>query len=82
MSQDVLDQIEADIAETERLMTELRLKLAVSKSAGANTAEDEKRLQEMLKGWMMLQDQRQKAAEAGHPGERPIAKQGSALRDR
>jgi hypothetical protein len=75
MSQDVLDHIENDIAETERLMTELRLKLAVSKSAGEDTTEGEKRLQEMLKGWMMLQDQRQKAAEADHPVGRAIAEQ-------
>ena len=63
MSDSVLQQIEADIAETERLMTELRLRIAVSQSAGEDTTARESRLQDMLKGWMLLQDQRQKATQ-------------------
>jgi hypothetical protein len=62
MSDGVLQQIEADIAEAERLMTELRLKIAVGQSAGEDTTESERRVQEMLKGWMLLQDQRAKAS--------------------
>jgi hypothetical protein len=53
-----LQQIEADISEIERLMTELRLKIAVSQSAGEEATESERRLQDMLKGWMLLQDQK------------------------
>jgi hypothetical protein len=60
----LIQQIEADIAEIERLMTELRLKIAVGQSAGEDMTESERRVQEMVKGWMLLQDQRQKAAEA------------------
>jgi hypothetical protein len=63
MPDSVLQQIEADIAETERLMTELRLRIAVNQSAGEDTTDRERRLQDMLKGWMLLQDQRQKAAQ-------------------
>jgi hypothetical protein len=62
MSDGVLQQIEADIAEAERLMTELRLKIAVGQSAGEDTTESERRVQEMFKGWMLLQDQRAKAS--------------------
>jgi hypothetical protein len=65
MPDSAVQQIEADIAETERLMTELRLKIALSQSAGEDTTESERRLQDMLTGWMLLQDQRQNATEAG-----------------
>jgi hypothetical protein len=54
----ILQQIEADIAEIERLMTELRLKIAVSQSGGEDATESERRLKDMLKGWMLLQDQK------------------------
>ena len=63
MPESVLQQIEADIAEAERLMTELRLRIAVSRSGGEETGKSERRLQDILKGWMLLQDQRQKAAQ-------------------
>jgi hypothetical protein len=33
----------------------------VSQSAGENTTASERRVQDMLKGWMVLQDQRQNA---------------------
>jgi hypothetical protein len=64
MSHELCQQIDTDIAEVERLMTELRLAIAVGKSAGEDTTEREGRVQELLKGWMLLQDQRQKAADA------------------
>ena len=70
MPESVLQQIEADIAEAERLMTELRLMIAMSRSAGEETTKSERRLQDILKGWMLLQDQRQKAAEAAQPAEK------------
>jgi len=61
MPDSVLQEIEADIAETERLMTELRLRIAVSQSAGEDTSRSEQRVLDLVKGWMLLQDQRQKA---------------------
>jgi hypothetical protein len=64
MPESALQQIETDIAEAERLMTELRLRIAVSQSVGEETTDSERRLQDILKGWMLLQDQRQKAIEA------------------
>jgi hypothetical protein len=64
MSHALCQQIDSDIAEVERLMTELRFAIAAGKSAGEDTSERERRVQELLKGWMLLQDQRQKAAEA------------------
>ena len=70
MPESVLQQIEADIAEAERLMTELRLRIAMSRSAGEETTKSERRLQDILKGWMLLQDQRQKAAEAAQRAEK------------
>src|SRR5690349_11465784 len=60
MPESTVQQIEADITETERLMTELRLRIAISQSAGEDTTESERRVQQMVKGWMMLQDQRQR----------------------
>jgi hypothetical protein len=59
-----LEEIEADIAEAERLMTALRLKIAVKNSMGEDTTTDDRRLLKMMHGWMLLQDQRQKALEA------------------
>jgi hypothetical protein len=59
-----LKAIEADIAEAERLMTALRLKIAVKRSVGENTTTDDRRLLKMMQGWMLLQDQRQRALEA------------------
>ena len=50
MSDDVLQQIEADIAEAERLITECRLQIAARKSAGEDTARSEQRVLEMVKG--------------------------------
>ena len=64
MSHRLSQEIDADIAEVERLMTELRFSIAVAKSLGEHTSERERRVQELLKGWMLLQDQRQKAAHA------------------
>ena len=58
MSHALCQQIDSDIAEVERLMTELRFAIAAGKSAGEDTSERERRVQELLKGWM------QKAAEA------------------
>ena len=54
-----LEEIEADIAEAERLMTALRLTIAAKRSAGEETASDDRRLLEMMQAWMLLQDQRQ-----------------------
>jgi hypothetical protein len=59
-----LEEIEADIAEAERLMTALRLKMVVKRSAGEDTTTDDRRLLKMMQGWMLLQDQRQTAFEA------------------
>jgi hypothetical protein len=58
-----LQDIEADIAEAERLMTALRLKMAVKRSAREDTTADDRRLLKMMQGWMLLQDQRQRAVE-------------------
>jgi hypothetical protein len=69
MPESSVQQIEADIAETERLMTELRVRIAMSQSAGEDTTESEQRLQDMFKGWMLLQDQRQKAVGADQRAE-------------
>jgi hypothetical protein len=59
-----LEEIEADIAEAERLMTALRLKMAVKRNVGEDTTTDDRRLLKMMQGWMLLQDQRQRALEA------------------
>jgi hypothetical protein len=59
-----LEDIEADIAEAERLMTALRLKIAVKTSVGEETTTDDRRLLKMMQGWMLLQGQRQRAFEA------------------
>jgi hypothetical protein len=59
-----LEEIEADIAEAERLMTALRLKIAVKNSMGEDTTTDDRRLLKMMQAWMLLQDQRQSALEA------------------
>jgi hypothetical protein len=53
--------IKADIAEAERLIIELRIKIAVSESAGEGTLESQVRLQEMFRVLLLLQDQRDKA---------------------
>jgi hypothetical protein len=65
MPDSVLQQIEADMAEAERLITELRFKIAISRSAGEDTSASEVRLQDMLRGLLLLQDQRTKAIDAG-----------------
>ena len=59
-----LEDIEADIAEAERLMTALRLKMAVKRSVREDTSTEDRRLLKMMQGWMLLQDQRQRALEA------------------
>src|SRR4051794_32604593 len=59
-----VEEIEADIAEAERLMTALRLTTAVKRSARQNTNTDDRRLLKMMQAWMLLQDQRQRAVEA------------------
>jgi hypothetical protein len=64
MPDSVLQQIEADIAEAERLITEVRFKMAISQSAGEDTSAGEVRLQDMLRGLLLLQDQRTKATDA------------------
>jgi hypothetical protein len=56
-----LEEIEADIAEAERLMTALRLKTAVKRSARQDTTAEGRRLLKIVQGWMLLQDQRQRA---------------------
>ena len=48
----VLAEIEADIAEAERLISELRLEIAAKKSAGEDTSRSEQRVLDMVKGWM------------------------------
>jgi hypothetical protein len=53
-----LEDIEADITEAERLMTALRLKMAVRRSVGEDTITDDGRLLKMVQAWMLLQDQR------------------------
>ena len=64
----VLAEIEADIAEAERLISELRLEIAAKTSAGEDTSRSEQRVLEMLKGWMLLEDQRQKALQLSQVG--------------
>jgi len=59
-----LQEIEADVAEAERLMSALRLKMAVKRRVGEDTTTDDRRLLKMMQGWMLLQDQRQRALEA------------------
>jgi hypothetical protein len=73
----LLEQIDADIAEAERMIAELRLKIAVGQSAGEDTFQTEQRVQEILKGWMLLQDQRQKALEAELATRPPAAEKGA-----
>jgi hypothetical protein len=58
----LLEQIDNDIKEAERLIAELRLQIALTQSAGADTSETEARLHRMLMVSMLLQDQRFKAA--------------------
>jgi hypothetical protein len=58
------EEIDADIAEAERLMTALRLKMVVKRSGGEDTITDDRRLLKMMQAWMLLQDQRQRAMEA------------------
>ena len=67
----VLAEIEADIAEAERLISELRLEIAAKKSAGGDASRSEQRVLDMVKGWMLLQDQRQKALEPSLVGVAP-----------
>jgi hypothetical protein len=59
-----LEDIEADIAEAERLMTARRLTIAVKRSIGEDAASDDRRLLKMMQAWMLLQDQRQKSFES------------------
>jgi hypothetical protein len=59
-----LEDIEADIAEAERLMTARRLTIAVKRSIGEETASDDRRLLRMMQAWMILHDQRQKVLES------------------
>ena len=66
-SSSLLDQIEADIAEAERLIAELRFKITVAQSSDEDTTEMQVRLQQMLRVLLVLQDQR---VEAG--GAKPI----------
>jgi hypothetical protein len=40
------------------------LEIAARKSAGEDTTRSERRVLDMVKGWMLLQDQRQKAVDA------------------
>ena len=70
-----LEDIEADIAEDERLMTALRLTIAAKRSAGEDTASDDRRVLEMMQAWMLLQDQRQKVVE-GDLADRSATRQG------
>jgi hypothetical protein len=65
-----LEDIEADITEAERLMTALRLKMAVRRSVGEDTTTDDGRLLKMMQAWMLLQDQR-KALSLIWPRRRP-----------
>jgi hypothetical protein len=58
-----LEEIEADIAEAERVMTALRLKTAVKRSVREDTTTGSPSV-EMMQAWMLLQDQRQRAFEA------------------
>jgi hypothetical protein len=58
----VIQQIDTDIAEAERLTAELRFHIALTQSAGGDTSESEARLHQMMKGSMLLRDQRLKAA--------------------
>jgi len=53
-----LKEIDVDIAEAERLMTALRLTIAVKGSIGEETIADDRRLLKMMLGWMLLQDRR------------------------
>jgi hypothetical protein len=59
-----LKEIDADIAEAERLMTARRLTIAVKHSIGEDTATDDRRLLKMMQAWMLLQDQRRSTFEA------------------
>jgi hypothetical protein len=59
-----LEEIDADIAEAERLMTARRLTIAVKHSIGEDTATDDRRLLKIMQAWMLLQDQRRAAIEA------------------
>jgi hypothetical protein len=45
----VLAEIEADIAEAERLISELRLEIAAKKSAGEDTSRSEQRVWKCLR---------------------------------
>jgi hypothetical protein len=65
MPDSTLQQIETDISDAERLITELRFKMAVSQSAGEDTTASEARLLDMLRVLLLLQDQRAKASDAG-----------------
>ena len=58
-----LEDIEADIAEAERLMTGLRLTVAIKESIGEDTAADNRRILQMMQGWMLLQDPRRRIFE-------------------
>jgi hypothetical protein len=60
-SSTLLDQIEADIAEAERLIAELRFKITVAQSSDEDTTEMRVRLQQMLRVLLALRDQREEA---------------------
>jgi hypothetical protein len=63
-SSTLLDQIEADIAEAERLIAELRFKITVAQSSDEDTTEMRVRLQQMLRVLLALRDQREEAGGA------------------
>jgi hypothetical protein len=60
-SSSLLDHIEADIAEAERLIAELRFKITVAQSSDEDISELQARLQDMLRVLLLLKDQRAEA---------------------
>ena len=81
MPDSTLQQIETDIADAERLITELRFKMAVSQSAGEDTTASEARLLDMLRVLLLLQNQRAKASGAGRSSSRPAHKKPRSTAD-
>jgi hypothetical protein len=59
----LIQQIEGEIAEANRLIAELRFTMALAQSSDEDTSEMQVRLQEMLRVLLVLKDQR---AEASH----------------
>jgi hypothetical protein len=62
----MIEQIERDIAEAERMIADHIQSIMVALRRGANTTESEMRVQDIRRGLELLYAQRRRAARAAH----------------